>query len=60
MNLLFYMRPDELADCFDQGLFHQLEYYSDKFKTTITARLAVHTQNFKLKIVIEILHLCNI
>ena len=49
MNLLFYMRPDELADCFDQGLFHQLEYYSDKFKTTITARLAVHTQNFKLK-----------
>ena len=49
MNLLFYMRPDELADCFEQGLFHQLEYYSDKFKTTITARLAVHTQNFKLK-----------
>jgi len=49
MNLLYYMRPDEVADCFEQGLFHQLEYYSDKFKTTITARLAVHMQNFKLK-----------
>ena len=49
MNLLYFMNPDELADCFEQGLFHQLEYYSDSFQTTFTARMAVHTQNFKLK-----------
>ena len=48
MNLLYFMNPSELADCFEQGLFHQLEYYSDKFQTSISARWKVHLANHAL------------
>ena len=48
MNLLYFMNPSELADCFEQGLFHQLEYYSDKFHTSISARWKVHLANHAL------------
>ena len=48
MNLLYFMNPPELADCFEQGLFHQLEYYSDKFHTSISARWKVHLANHAL------------
>ena len=49
MNLLYFMNPSELADCFEQGLFHQLEYYSDQFHTSISARWKVHLANHALK-----------
>ena len=48
MNLLYFMNPSELADCFEQGLFHQLEYYSDNFQTSISARWKVHLANHAL------------